>query len=511
MDGLSSAVNIISIIDTSIKVIAWCYEYVEEFKAYEEERRRLLQAVTNLKLVSTKVKELLKGPQGARLKASKELQDTTYDGKIRLKNVDAQLRKNGKSSRIIWPFKKKGLEEDIQVLGGCTQIIIHVLQIDVAVILLDVDLRTKLAQHRTAIESLAFAEGAPFDSQAEQHNPSCLKSTRVEILGQINAWIDNTDSKTMFWLNGMAGTGKSTISRTVAASVQSKGKLGASFFFKRETDRVGLARFFTTIARQLATTQPTFASNLIEIVDNDRGVITKAAHVQFKRLILDPLSASAQDLVNGTTLVIVIDALDECEKEEDIKLLIRLLSQAAAIRGLSLRILVTSRPELPVRLGFSTVQGTYQDCILHQIPQNAIRRDIFIYLHHELAKIRINWNASVEEHRKLSSTWPKPVHIGSLTTKAMPLFIVAATMCRFISDRNLGDPDRQLRRLLKSKGGTDTSKMGIVYSPVLDQLVADATQRDREAIIRGFLRVVGTIPPLSNITIKPARDRSRGG
>ncbi|KAJ4244778.1 hypothetical protein NW762_014355 [Fusarium torreyae] len=160
MDGLSSVVNIISIIDTSIKVIAWCYEYVEEFKAYEEERSRLLQAVTNLKLVSKKVKEILKGPQGPRLKASKELQDTTYDGRMRLTSLEAQLRKIGKSHRVIWPFKKKGLEEDIQVLGGCTQIIVHILQIDIAVTLLDVDIRTKLANHRAAIESLAFAEGA---------------------------------------------------------------------------------------------------------------------------------------------------------------------------------------------------------------------------------------------------------------------------------------------------------------------------------------------------------------
>jgi len=29
-------------------------------------------------------------------------------------------------------------------------------------------------------------------------------------------WCDDPDSKCIFWLNGMAGTGKSTISRTIA-------------------------------------------------------------------------------------------------------------------------------------------------------------------------------------------------------------------------------------------------------------------------------------------------------
>lgn len=93
-------------------------------------------------------------------------------------------------------------------------------------IILDVDLKTTLSK-------LPIAEGAAFDSHAEEHNPTCHPNTRVELLEKIDRWIRDPTAKTNFWLNGMAGTGKSTISRTVAGSALANGCLGASFFFKK--------------------------------------------------------------------------------------------------------------------------------------------------------------------------------------------------------------------------------------------------------------------------------------
>jgi hypothetical protein len=51
---------------------------------------------------------------------------------------------------------------------------------------------------------------------------------------------------------------------------------------------------------------------------------------------------------------VVIDALDECEGENDIRLILRLLAEAK-IRKI-LRDFVTSRPEMPIRLGFKNIE-----------------------------------------------------------------------------------------------------------------------------------------------------------
>lgn len=62
--------------------------------------------------------------------------------------------------------------------------------------------------------------------------PTCLPDTRVDVLREIFDWADRQDNRCIFWLNGLAGTRKSTIARTIARKY-SEEHLGASFFFSR--------------------------------------------------------------------------------------------------------------------------------------------------------------------------------------------------------------------------------------------------------------------------------------
>jgi Mrp family chromosome partitioning ATPase len=107
------------------------------------------------------------------------------------------------------------------------------------------------------LDKLPIAVGASFNSHIDEHEPTCLTNTRVELRRQIEEWVRNSNGKSIFWLSGMAGTGKSTIARTVARSFDDQGQLGASFFFKKgEGERGNAKRFFTTIARDLVVRIP---------------------------------------------------------------------------------------------------------------------------------------------------------------------------------------------------------------------------------------------------------------
>jgi chloramphenicol 3-O-phosphotransferase len=65
------------------------------------------------------------------------------------------------------------------------------------------------------------------------------------------------DSRHVFWLNGLAGTGKSTIARTIARICADHKRLGASFFFSLGGGALASARHFvTTVAVQLAAKVP---------------------------------------------------------------------------------------------------------------------------------------------------------------------------------------------------------------------------------------------------------------
>jgi hypothetical protein len=119
----------------------------------------------------------------------------------------------------------------------------------------DDNIQRHLVSKLTALDILSrlpFADDAPFNSYKKQHEPICLPNTRVDILEKINKWIYNKDKQCLFWLNGLAGTGKSTIARTIARQSYEKRHLGASFFFSRGGGDVGTAeKFVTSIARQL--------------------------------------------------------------------------------------------------------------------------------------------------------------------------------------------------------------------------------------------------------------------
>lgn len=291
----------------------------------------------------------------------------------------------------------------------------------------------------------------------------------------------------------MAGAGKSTISRTVAGRFKEQAILGASFFFKRgERDRGSTALFFTTIAVQLASRIPYMARHVKSAIETDPTIPAKGLREQFERLILQPL-----DIVGyiSSTIVIVVDALDECDHDDDIRLLIHLFSEARSLTSVRLRVFTTSRPELPIRLGFNDIRGRYQDVALHQTPDRVIEHDIAVFLRHKLAKIKGDYNSLTLGELQLPSNWPDEQDLQTLIHMAIPLFIFAATICRFVEDPIWSDPAGQLDKVLNyhTAGDFELSKLDATYLPIVGQLVVGKTGSTKSSLINGFRDIVGPI------------------
>jgi hypothetical protein len=347
------------------------------------------------------------------------------------------------------------------------------------------------------LAKLPVATGASFDSHNEEHNARCLPNTRTKLLDEITTWANSKDDKSIFWLSGMAGTGKSTIARTVARLFASRGQLGASFFFKKgEGERGNASRFFTTIATDLVAHQPGMLPTIRKALDDDSAISQRALKDQFEKLILQPLLGLQQALSQGLARVVVIDALDECEREADTRTILQLLARTKDIYPVPLRIVVTSRPELHIRLGFKEMpNGTYQDLVLHNVPRSTIEHDIRLFLEHELSVI--------QKERMLSSDWPSQQQILELVELAVPLFIYAATVCRYVGSKG-SSPTAFLNKVLQYQKAT-FSQLDRTYLPVLDQLLSDQEEDEKETWLQAFRDVVGSIvvlkSPLSAVSL----------
>ncbi|KAB8213589.1 hypothetical protein BDV33DRAFT_184479 [Aspergillus novoparasiticus] len=350
-------------------------------------------------------------------------------------------------------------------------------------------LTVDIQEVRDAVDmlNLPFAKGAFFGSFEDQHEDECLPGTRSELLQQVQDWGRSSD-RHIFWLSGMAGTGKSTIARTVARSFKEDGILGASFFFKRgEGDRGSAAKFFPTIVKQLAVHIPQIIPGIRKALEDDPAIPGRSLREQFNELILQPLLAVDYDEAMDS-IVIVIDALDECEQEKDVEIILELLPGVETATNLAIRFFLTSRPEVPIRFGFDQIdRSKYQNTILQNLDKDVIKHDIALYLREEFSKIQ------QKRRHALFPGWPGEEQIEALATMACPLFIFAATVCRFVADRHF-DPDKRLREFSTSSTG---SKMDGTYRPVLNQLlVKDAT--DRNKLIEEFQMIIGAIILLVN-------------
>ncbi|KAI5844284.1 hypothetical protein BZA05DRAFT_343095 [Tricharina praecox] len=168
-------------------------------------------------------------------------------------------------------------------------------------------------------------------------------------------WSDGPTDASIFWLNGEAGIGKSTIARTVARMWADEKRLGASFCFVRGWgDMAHASKFFTTLAYQLACVHPNIATGVYKTLCDYPDVPRQSLREQWKYLILEPLSR-LDGVSHPQSLILVIDALDECDDENDIALILLLLSQAGTLKSVRLQVFITSRPEAQIRYGFDNI------------------------------------------------------------------------------------------------------------------------------------------------------------
>jgi hypothetical protein len=345
------------------------------------------------------------------------------------------------------------------------------------------------AVNRSIINSLPCAVEAPFNSYQKQHEPTCLPDTRVDILKDIYTWANSNDKRRIFWLNGLAGTGKSTIARTIAQRYFDQTRLAASFFFSRGTEDVSYAgKFVTTIATQLVSSIPELYQYVYQAITEHNEIASRSLYDQWHKLVLQPLSKLNSNS-NHSAYILVIDALDECGDENEVRIILQLLAQIRSLKAVQLRVFLTSRPEIPIRHGIREMADTeHQDFVLHNVSQSIVDHDIFIFLNHRLKFIG--------QERAFGVDWPGDKQIQDLVQKASGLFIWASTACRFIQEGKRFARKR-LDTILNHNSSAITAPekhLNDIYMTVLQHSISLEYTEDEKHELYSILRqVLGSI------------------
>ncbi|KAF7342956.1 WD-REPEATS-REGION domain-containing protein [Mycena venus] len=313
----------------------------------------------------------------------------------------------------------------------------------------------------------------------------CMDGTRVEIIKDIVTRLSATpnSAERVVMLSGSAGSGKSTIAKSVATILaEEKGALAASFFFSRDyTQRKEITHLPTTLAIHLADYDSAFRSHLIDLLESDKsGLLDAEPHLQFQKLVVGILGKLPP---SSKPWVICLDALDECGKDHG-QIFLRWLSDSIAQIPDHIRFFLIGRPDVPSYLKLDTLVSLTYGVVLDEIDIKIVSSDIHHYIKQSLKGA--NW--TTRHHWKIQDHY-----VEELTIRANGLFIFAATVVRYvIGGLPQVPPQESIEYLL---GGEILTDLHGLYLRIVDEAIPAPPPGDRraQAVYGRAMRILSTI------------------
>ncbi|KAG6852021.1 hypothetical protein C0991_004044, partial [Blastosporella zonata] len=312
----------------------------------------------------------------------------------------------------------------------------------------------------------------------------CLQGTREVVISEIMNWAGEENNQRICWLSGPAGFGKSAIMQTVAERLNGEGSLAASFFFLRGAGaRSEFTRFIVTLAYHISYSIPDSQPFIHDALRMDPTLLSQSMKTQLQKLVIDPLG---HILPRAKQMIIVVDALDECDDHKSIADFIGLLVQP--YNDLPFQFLLASRAENHIAEAFALDAAQSITCFLKLESFNS-RQDITVFLTSRFDTI---CKQRPRLFQDMQEKWPSSDDLMALAKKSDGLFIFAATVVSFITDGK-GSPQEKLKQVLTSHVGLDP-----LYTQVLSNANRDeAFSKVLTAII--YLREEISITSLAKV------------
>ncbi|KAG9030691.1 hypothetical protein FRB95_003652 [Tulasnella sp. JGI-2019a] len=267
-------------------------------------------------------------------------------------------------------------------------------------------------------------------------------------------------------------------------------RLGARFYFARgQTERN--ARCILEISRQLASlSERMLRDSIVMAIQEDPDIITSPAVLQYQKLILEPLLTLVD---TDLKLIIVIDAVDECEEEYATKLL-ELIGRDHHRLPIGVKFFVTSRvePHIQSELEDESVFPTVEQLSLDEEGSSTVQKDIVLYLKGRLP-------ALVKKFGIKDKDWPGEPARMELARMAGESFIWAATAVLLVADPNYRNPVARLEHILSTPS---LKNLDYLYSSALSHAFPSIIDQPVLSLLRDMLgMLVVARTPLSLVTL----------
>ena len=303
------------------------------------------------------------------------------------------------------------------------------------------------------------------------------------MLADIYSWYKSSESQ-IYVLGGSAGIGKSTVARTVVQETHRRDLLVASFLFSRsENDRKSAKYFFGTIAYQLSLYSQEIALRIGEALERKPDASGKRLQDQLQDLIIQPLQSCER--ASKSTILIVIDALDECDEQDAERLLSLVLQEIRKVPYL--KIFITTRPECHI-LNILHRYKHLQLYRLHDIENSIVEGDVRRYLCHELSPQAVE--AALPELERPPWT-PSSSELDSLISATGRQFIIASIAIKFLLDDRRCNPKAQMRDLMQAFTASNSlNTLDWIYTQTLNIAIPPNSSPD---ILSRFHSLIGMI------------------
>src|SRR5258707_7140538 len=281
--------------------------------------------------------------------------------------------------------------------------------------------------------------------------------------------------KQVVLLTAVAGAGKSAVAHTIAHRCAEEEILLSSFFF-RTGETTSPEHLFSSIARSLAIKRESYCTILTTILEDTLSIASTTFDEQFRKLVLDPLRRRPPP--EDIPLIIVIDALDECDEGASV-ILAKLLRDEISELPRTIKFLITSRHTRAVDYLLNNSSSIHPLSI--RLSDGGNLRDCDVYIRSQISELK---------KLRPMADWPSDLQ-QRLSRHARGLFVWVSTTMDYVKNKSV-NPVAALEDLLEEGAPRDDVPMEENLDALYTAILRKCNWRDR-TFKHNFPIVMGAI------------------